>query len=57
MRSHVLSGEGEVTSDGETRRLTAGMAAYLYEGAIVGIWQRGAAPLELIVSYPNPPPA
>lgn len=25
---YVLSGEGEVVSDGEARRLTAGMAAY-----------------------------
>ncbi|WP_457417575.1 cupin domain-containing protein [Roseateles sp. P5_E7] len=53
---YVLSGEGEVRSDGERRRMTAGMAAYLYEGAVVGIWQVGEAPLELIVSYPNPPP-
>ncbi len=52
---HVLSGEGEVTSDGQTQRLGAGMAAYLYAGATVGICQRGEAPLELIVSYPNPP--
>ena len=54
---YALSGEGEVRSDGETRRFTAGMAAYLYDGAVVGIWQVGEAPLELIVSYPNPPPA
>ena len=36
--------------------MTAGMAAYLYEGATVGIWQLGEAPLALIVSCPNPPP-
>ncbi len=51
---YVLSGEGEVTSDGQTRRLTAGMAAYLYDGAVVGIRQVGGVPLALIVSYPNP---
>ena len=52
---YVLSGEGEVMSDGETQRMTAGMAAYLYKGAMVGIRQVGEAPLALIVSYPNPP--
>jgi mannose-6-phosphate isomerase-like protein (cupin superfamily)/uncharacterized glyoxalase superfamily protein PhnB len=51
---YVLAGEGEVTSDGETRRLAAGMAAYLYDGAVVGIRQVGDVPLALIVSYPNP---
>lgn len=51
---YVLSGEGEVTSDGQTQRMTAGMAAYLYEGAVVGIRQLGAEPLALIISYPNP---
>lgn len=49
---YVLSGEGEVQSGAETRRLTTGMAAYLYDGATVGIRQRGKAPLVLIVSYP-----
>ena len=28
------------------------MAAYLYEGAIVGIRQTGGEPLTLIISYP-----
>lgn len=50
---YVLSGSGEVTSDGVTQRLQSGMAAYLYKGAIVGIKQLGAEPLALIVSYPN----
>lgn len=54
---YVLSGEGEVASDGQTRHMQAGMAAYLYEGAVVGIRQLGTAPLALIVSYPNPPAA
>ncbi|WP_310531062.1 cupin domain-containing protein [Novosphingobium sp.] len=52
---YVLSGEGEVLSDGVRRKLTAGMAAYLYKGAKVGIWQKGKQPLSLIISYPNPP--
>lgn len=49
---YVLSGEGEVQSGLEKRRLTAGMTAYLYDGANVGIRQIGDAPLVLIVSYP-----
>ena len=49
---YVLSGEGEVVSDGKTARLTPGMAAYLYSGANVGIRQIGAEPLVLIISYP-----
>lgn len=49
---YVLSGEGEVTSDGRTARLGPGMAAYLYSGAQVGIRQLGSEPLNLIISYP-----
>jgi mannose-6-phosphate isomerase-like protein (cupin superfamily) len=49
---YVLSGEGEVVSDGKRARLKAGSAAYLYTGANVGIWQKGKAPLVLIISYP-----
>ena len=52
---YVLSGEGEVTSDGVTRRLRPGMAAYLYDGAVVGIKQMGREPLSLIISYPVTP--
>lgn len=52
---YVLAGEGDVTSDGVTRRLTTGMAAYLYKGAVVGIKQQGRQPLALIVSYPVVP--
>ncbi len=48
----MLSGEGEVVSDGKTARLTAGMAAYLYRGAVVGIRQVGDEELALIISYP-----
>jgi mannose-6-phosphate isomerase-like protein (cupin superfamily) len=51
---YVLSGAGDVTSDGVTRRLTPGTAAYLYKGAVVGIKQAGTEPLAIIVSYPNP---
>ena len=49
---YVLSGEGEVISDGTTARLGPGMGAYLYSGAIVGIRQMGGDPLVLIISYP-----
>jgi mannose-6-phosphate isomerase-like protein (cupin superfamily) len=52
---YVLSGEGEVVSDGVTARLRPGMAAYLYAGANVGIRQLGAEPLSLIISYPAVP--
>jgi mannose-6-phosphate isomerase-like protein (cupin superfamily) len=40
---YVLSGEGDVTSNGVTRRLTAGMAAYLYKDAVVGISHWGGS--------------
>ena len=49
---YVLSGEGEVVSDGTTARLRSGMAAYLYSGAVVGIRQTGRKKLSLIISYP-----
>jgi mannose-6-phosphate isomerase-like protein (cupin superfamily) len=49
---YVLSGEGEVFSDGRTARLGPGMAAYLYTGANVGIRNLGAGPLTMIISYP-----
>ena len=52
---YVLSGEGEVTSDGISQRLRPGMAAYLYDGAVVGIRQIGNKPLSLIISYPVTP--
>ncbi len=50
---YVLSGRGEVVSDGVTAVLEPGMAAYLWKGAVVGIRQVGTEPLDLIVSYPN----
>ena len=52
---YVLSGEGEVTSDGVTRRLGPGGAAYLYKGADVGIAQVGDTDLAIIVAYPVTP--
>ncbi|HUD29898.1 MAG TPA: cupin domain-containing protein [Novosphingobium sp.] len=52
---YVLSGEGEVVSDGQRAALKPGMAAYLYDGAVVGIWQKGKEPLSLVIAYPNPP--
>jgi mannose-6-phosphate isomerase-like protein (cupin superfamily) len=52
---YVLSGTGDVTSDGVTKPLGPGMAAYLYDGAVVGIKQTGKEPLALIISYPVKP--
>lgn len=54
---YVTAGEGEVTSDGETALLGPGMAAYLYEGANVGIRQIGDEPLSIIIAYPRAAPA
>jgi len=51
---YVLSGEGIVSSDTQTAPLAAGMSAYLYQGAEVGIAQTGEGPLELIIAYPLP---
>ena len=49
---YVVSGTGDVTSDGVTTRLNAGDAAYLYDGNDVGIAQVGEEDLVLIISYP-----
>ncbi len=49
---HVVSGEGDVTSDGVTTRVRAGDTAYLYDGNDVGIAQVGDADLVLIIAYP-----
>jgi mannose-6-phosphate isomerase-like protein (cupin superfamily) len=51
---YVLSGQGDVVSDGRVQRISAGSAAYLFKGAKVGIKQVGDQPLSLIISYPNP---
>ena len=50
---YVLSGSGLAHSDGTEKELKAGMAAWLYSGAKVGIRQTGAEPLVLIIAYPN----
>lgn len=42
---YVLTGEGEVNSDGDTKSLKQGMSTDLYNGAVVGIRQRGLGPL------------
>ena len=49
---YVTSGSGVVISDGVEATIKPGMAAYLYEGAVVGIRQMGADPLSLIIAYP-----
>lgn len=49
---YVVSGEGEVTSDGVTTPVRAGDAAYLFDGNVVGIRQTGEVDLVLIISYP-----
>ena len=55
---YVTSGEGVVISDGVEARLTPGMTAYLYDGAVVGIRQVGDEPLAIIIAYPvEPKPA
>ena len=54
---YVLDGEGEVVSDGQRAMLKPGMTAYLYDGAVVGIWQKGDKPLALIIAYPVAEPA
>ncbi|MCR2833160.1 cupin domain-containing protein [Parerythrobacter lacustris] len=52
---YVTSGRGIVTSDGVEAELTPGMAAYLYDGAVVGIRQVGDEPLSIIIAYPVAP--
>lgn len=49
---YVLAGRGDVASDGETRSLGPGGAAYLYAGANVGVTQVGDEDLTLIIAYP-----
>ena len=51
---YVVSGAGVVTSDGISKPVRDGVAAYLYTGARVGIVQQGRVPLVLIVAYPIP---
>ena len=49
---HVVSGQGDVTSDVVTTRVKAGDTAYLYDGGNVGITQVGEEDLVLIIAYP-----
>lgn len=51
---YVTSGRGMVISDGVSAELRPGMAAYLYQGARVGIRQIGDEPLSIIIAYPVP---
>lgn len=53
---HVLSGEGVVTSGGQSATIRAGMTAYLYDCETVGIRQTGTADLTILVAYPIKPP-
>ena len=49
---YVVSGQGDVTTDGVTTRMGPGDTAYLYDGGNVGIAQVGDEDLVLIISYP-----
>ena len=51
---YVLSGQGIITSDGVETPVGPGMAAYLYDGAVVGIRQVGTEPLVILIAYPLP---
>ena len=49
---YVVSGRGELTVDGATREMGPNSAAFMWEGAAVGIRQTGDEDLVIIVSYP-----
>lgn len=49
---YVVSGTGEVRVDDRSVEVGAGAAIFMYEGAEVGIWQRGEEDLVIIVAYP-----
>jgi mannose-6-phosphate isomerase-like protein (cupin superfamily) len=49
---YVISGRGELMVDGATREMGPGSAAFMWEGANVGIRQMGDEDLVIIVSYP-----
>lgn len=49
---YVTAGRGIVISDGVEAELVPGMAAYLYQGAVVGMRQTGDEPLSIIIAYP-----
>lgn len=52
---YVTAGRGIVVSDGVEAEIGPGMAAYLYNGAVVGIRQIGDEPLSIIIAYPVAP--
>ena len=49
---YVVSGAGEVRVDDRSVEIGAGAAIFMYEGADVGIWQKGDEDLVIIVAYP-----
>lgn len=49
---YVTAGRGVVVSDGIEAEVGPATAAYLYEGAVVGIRQVGDEPLSIIIAYP-----
>jgi len=49
---YVLSGEGEAFSGDRIAPVKAGQAIYFFDGETMGIRQKGAQPLALIISYP-----
>lgn len=50
---YVISGQGDVISDGVITRMEPGDTAYLYDGNNVGITQVGDEDLVLIIAYPT----
>jgi mannose-6-phosphate isomerase-like protein (cupin superfamily) len=49
---YVVSGAGEVRVDDQRVEVGAGAAIFMYQGADVGIWQKGEEDLVLIIAYP-----
>ena len=49
---YIVSGEGEVRVDDRRVEVGPGAAIFMYEGADVGIWQKGDEALVIIVAYP-----
>ena len=53
---YVVSGAGEVRVDDRRVDVGSGAAIFMYEGADVGIWQKGEEDLVIIVAYPPAAP-
>jgi mannose-6-phosphate isomerase-like protein (cupin superfamily) len=49
---YIVSGRGELRVDDERVDVGPDTAVFMHEGADVGIWQRGAEDLVVIVAYP-----